>query len=107
MRKIFQLPVINFPLDMSLNTFLRSFREAVDSGGRQLESKEILDGVLIENINIPATTNTNIEHTLGRIPRGWKVVDVDAAATIHRIDWDTLHLTLYASVEVNVNLWVF
>jgi hypothetical protein len=66
----------------------------------------ILDGVLLESVAI-VTTGTAIDHTLGRQPRGWKVVDVDAAATIYRSAWSETTLTLVPSADCTVSLWVF
>jgi len=54
------------------------------------------------------TTDTSVEHDLGRTPDGWIVIDSDTNATVWRSgDKDSVQLTLSASAETNVALWIF
>jgi hypothetical protein len=111
MRQLFRLPDISIPLDFNLDRYLRTFKEAVEDGGRVIEEKRLIDGILLEGESIPATTNTVINHKLGRRIKGWVVTDQDAAATIYRVTVsgeDTAkQITLYASAAVTIDLWVF
>ena len=68
----------------------------------------ILDGRQIDGIELTAATAKKIAHGLNRKPRGWHPVDQNAAADIHRSEaWDPEFLTLTASANVTVSLWVY
>lgn len=76
--------------------------DELDEGRRPWLSTELL-----EDIDL-TTTETKVKHKLGKKPRGWWVVDSDAAATVRRsatADKDFLPLT--ASAAVTVSLLVF
>lgn len=49
----------------------------------------------------------NIAHMLGRQPVGWFVTDIDSYADVKRTAWSATTLTLEASADANVALWVF
>lgn len=66
----------------------------------------ILDGVQVDGAEV-GTSATAINHLLGRQPKGWAVVDIDTAATVHRTAWDSRTLTLVASSACTVSLWVY
>ena len=107
MKKIFTLPYVRFPENLDIQRIFNSLIDAIYEGGRKLEQVESLDSIRITGVTLPATTNTAVNHKLGRQIIGWKVTDRDAAATIHRIDWDDKTITLYASAEVTIDLEVF
>jgi hypothetical protein len=72
-------------------------------------AKPILDGQLLENINLTNGT-TIINHRLGRKLRGWLITDIDSAASIHRVNAsNTPELTLSLSSDASaiISLWVF
>lgn len=51
---------------------------------------------------------TVVNHLLGRTPNGWRVVDIDAAATVYRsAPFTDLTLTLTSSAAAKVSLEVF
>lgn len=66
----------------------------------------ILDGVLIRDIDV-VTTGTKINHLLQRQPEGWLIVDKNAVGDIHRTDWDATSITLQASANTTISMWVF
>ena len=72
-----------------------------------LEDNPLLDGVLIEDVDLNAAANTEINHRMGRQPRGWILTDQSAAATVYRVAWTTQTLTLLASAASTVDIWVF
>lgn len=75
-----------------------SLQRVIDGG--------LLKGRLIESASV-STTAAAISHGLGRTPRGWIVVDKNAAVHVHRTAWDSRTLTLVGSASATVSLWVF
>jgi len=71
----------------------------------------IIDGVILEDIDLVSGSFTSVEHKLGRKPRGYLVIRKSAAQTVYEEveDYDNrkLFLKLKASGSVTVNLWVF
>lgn len=66
-----------------------------------------LDNVLLKNISLSSGV-TIIDHKLGRTPQGWRIVDVDGAATIYRsAPLNNLTLTLTSDAAVTISLEVF
>ncbi len=74
-----------------------------------LADTSILNGRLIQDVDL-TTAESLVEHGLDRIPTGWFVVGIDAAATVHSASTPLLpkrHLPLTASATCTVSLWVF
>ena len=73
---------------------------------KQISTKEILDGVLVTcTVSSSATT---VNHTLGRAPQGWIIVDKLAVGDIIRTAWDERTITLVSSAaSTPITLWVF
>ena len=71
----------------------------------------IIDGVIVEDVVLNSSTFTDIEHKLGRKPRGYIVIRKSAAQTVFEEAGDyenrKLFLKLKASGAVTVNLWIF
>ena len=69
------------------------------------------NGVILEDIDLVSGSFTDIEHKLGRKPRGYLVIRKSAAQTVYEDvgDYDNrkLFIKLRASGSVTVNLWVF
>lgn len=66
-----------------------------------------LDNVLLKGISLGVGA-TVINHKLGRIPQGWRIVDIDGAATVYRsAAFNNLTLTLTSDAAVTVSLEVF
>lgn len=72
----------------------------------QVTKKTLIDGVHVKNVAL-ATGSNRFNHTLGRQPEGWDVVDRDAAADIFRSAWDANTITLDASAPVTIAIWIF
>lgn len=73
-----------------------------------LGSREIIDGRLLENVTINSTA-TQLQHGLGRVPKGFIVVDytVFPDSGIYRTAWDEKTITLVADTTSIYSLWVF
>lgn len=66
-----------------------------------------LDCILLKGISLGVGA-TVVNHKLGRTPQGWRVVDIDGAATIYRSEaLNNLTLTLTSDAAVTVSLEVF
>lgn len=73
------------------------------------ETRSIRDLVTTPDI-VTATLavgNNTIAHRLGKLPRGWEVVDRTAATTLYRVSWTTKHIVLNSSAAATVGLKVF
>jgi len=84
----------------------RSLANVVNSLSRVYGS-DIVDGVRTDEIDVEVGDNI-IEHTLGRQPVGWFVIDtVGAAPALYRKRWDSRTMTLNSDVAATLSLWVF
>lgn len=88
--------------DPALALLVSNLREWSD----QFKNIPILDGKLIENVSI-STSGAVVSHTLGRVPRGWFVVNINAAVDILQISANDRTLTLDANGSAIISLWVF
>jgi len=76
-----------------------------------LTKVSLLDGILIKDLALTASSTNEIEHKLDRNPIGWIVVRQGAQANI----WDlqdankspSKSLSLACSADVTIDLWVF
>lgn len=67
-----------------------------------------IKGSQLSNIALVANTPLTINHYLGRQMQGWLLVDKNANAVIWRTqNFNSQTLTLEASANVTINLWVF
>lgn len=66
---------------------------------------------VVQEVVLVAATPKAVNHKLllptGKTPNGWRVSDIDAAATVHRTAWDDKTITLLASSNCTVLLEVF
>jgi hypothetical protein len=98
------------------NSELRQVQDATDSVVRDIASRQILDGRLIEDVKLEQGKVKVLPHNLGRELSGWLVVRKSANANI----WDgqissptpARTLTLHNSLStlgstMTVSLWVF
>lgn len=68
----------------------------------------LLDGAEVRDVTL-TTSPTDVEHGLGREPRGFIVTGRNAAATVHQEDSPLAKrlIRLTASATVNVSLWIY
>lgn len=85
------------------------FQENVAEFLNQLNAT-ILNGLILSDI-IVGTTDTDIPHMLGRTYSGWQLIDLQGDARVWRetasVSDKSKFLTLKASSQVTVSLWVF
>lgn len=76
---------------------------------RLLAGNPLLDGVLIENIELDSATVNHVLHQLGREPRGWIIVRKNAYALDAEITatTDDKKLAIEVTKDVTVSMWVF
>ena len=104
-KKLFIPP--NFPMARVFNNAQDHIEEVINP----VLNSVIVDGVILEDIDLVSGSFTDIEHKLGREPRGYLVIRKSAAQTVYEEagDYDNrkLFMKLRASGSVTVNLWVF
>lgn len=74
----------------------------------------IVDGVLVKDIALVSGVN-RVNHTLGRLPEGWIIVDRNTAATVFKTApttaantiTDSSTISLTSSGTVTVSIWFF
>ncbi len=67
----------------------------------------LLQGNLILN-QVMVNGSNSISHKLGRMPRGWYVVDQNASANFYRSQpFNSTSLILTSSAACTISLWVF
>jgi hypothetical protein len=73
-----------------------------------LQNIPLLNGRLVTDVAL-TTSETLIEHKLGRAIRGWIIVDKNASQDVYRSSEDLPErfLPLTAAGTVTVDLWVF
>jgi hypothetical protein len=87
---------------------LNRWRSKLVEHGRQFGQLPFLDGVWIREQEFLATTDTPVNHKLGRTPRGWFVTSMQTnAGSLKLVEWDNRTATLYASVAMTVDIWFF
>lgn len=68
----------------------------------------ILNGNMIEEINLVASTPQTINHLLQQTPTGWFITDNTANAVIWRTrDFNPLTITLESDADTTIAIWVF
>jgi hypothetical protein len=66
----------------------------------------LLDGVMAEGFDI-TTTGTSIPHGLNRKPLGYIVIAKDAPSDVYQTAMDSKFITLQATADVTISLWIF
>jgi hypothetical protein len=65
------------------------------------------DGVILTGI-VLINGQTIVPHKLGRVPLGWRLTDINGAATVYRSQpFNSATLVLTSSAKVTVNLEIF
>ena len=73
----------------------------------QFKNNPLLTGRLIENLAITSGTPLVIDHKLNRTPVGFLVIQKNANSVIWHSSITSTTLTLNASANVNIVIWVF
>ena len=95
------------------NQSITQTQSNVNTAVRQIANSPIIDGVLIKNIDV-GTTDTVINHKLGREPLGWIIVRKNEAGEIYESTTVNNNrdkfLLLKASTgapSTDTNFWIF
>ena len=102
---------LTIPADFPMARVFNNAQDHVESVMDPVLNSAIIDGVIIEDVDLVSGSFTSVEHKLGRKPRGYLVIRKSAAETVYEDagDYDNrkLFIKLKASGTVTVNLWVF
>lgn len=85
---------------------LQQLQEVAIKSSSALNAMALQPGVMLTYVFGGASTVT-MSHGLGRLPRGWIVVDVGASATFFRASWDVGQLAITGSAACTAKVWVF
>ena len=74
-----------------------------------LSSHDALRSVVTADLTAatPLVINHKLPVPTGKTPEGWRITDIDAAATVYRSAWDDKTITLTASATCSVVFEVF
>jgi hypothetical protein len=88
---------------------LQKLQDALSRVFNSLLSKPLIDGRLLNGIELLSSGSNQVNHGLGQSVRGWIVVSQNADARIWEStsDLPNTTLTLETSNDVTVNLWLF
>lgn len=65
-----------------------------------------IGGMLITGIKLIGGTPLPINHGLGRTPILWTLADINAATNVYRTAWSSSTITLIATVNCTIAIWV-
>jgi hypothetical protein len=94
-------PRVSDPTD----PFQREVRTSFEFLGRT----DIINGRGFSDIALTSGVAKKVSHGLGRIPKGWIITDMDAAAIVIRSSSTerNKYLTLTASADTTISLWIY
>ena len=99
------------PPDFPMSRVFNNAQDHIESVLNPVLNSAIIDGIILEDVDLVSGSFTSVEHKLGRKPRGYLVIRKSAAETVYENagDYDNrkLFMKLRASGSVTVNLWVF
>lgn len=79
----------------------------VEEAFNQINTKAIVDGVLLKDIILTTGIINKISHKLGRKPLGYIIVRRNANSTIYDNSVDNKTINLNCTANVTVSIWVF
>ena len=99
------------PADFPMARVFNNAQDHIEEVLTPVTNSVIINGVILEDIDLVSGSFTSVEHKLGRKPRGYLVIRKSAAQTVYEEvgDYDSrkLFLKLRASGSITINLWVF
>lgn len=98
---------VRFEKVASNDAGLRRVQDNIEAAFASLPA--IINGVLLEDVDVSMTSGTQIAHGLGRAHRGWIVVKRTEATVVYEQTGvlPDRYLYLIAGSDCRVNLWVF
>ena len=90
--------------DYDLSRVQDSIRQSLDD----LISKQLIDGILLENVSLTSGQDNIINHKLSRKLRMWLVVRKNANSDVWEVSSvvSTKQISLRCSANVTISLWV-
>jgi hypothetical protein len=68
----------------------------------------LVNGQQLDGIILVANKPQNINHSLGQLPKGWYIVDINAAATVYRTQpFNDKTITLESSANATISIWIY
>lgn len=86
---------------------LQRVQDAVQDAVGGLCGNPMLQGKLLQDIELDASDDEAVAHGLGRVPTGWQIVDRSGDARVWRVSWDGKQIVLRASAAVTISIYVF
>lgn len=97
---------VNFTTLNTPDKNLQLIQSNIQNALAQIQNTEFLGGVYLTGVVISSGTPLTISHGLGRIPVIWVVGDKNANSNIWRSAWTNTTITLNASVNCTISVWV-
>ena len=93
------------------NESITQTQSNVNTAVKQIANSPIIDGVIVENIDV-GTTDTVVNHKLGREPLGWIIVRKNEAGEIYESttvnnNRDKFQLLRGSTATTDTNFWIF
>lgn len=95
------------PLPTSGRLDVKLLQDATGKALRDVQASPIVDGVHLDGVALLAAGVTRVNHGLGRMPQGYKVVSSNANSNVWNDALTGLVLPLRCSADVTVSLWVY
>jgi len=90
----------NLPWDRAQIPWAQALNPIV--GNAILSGTQALSGVTLN-----ASTAKSFAHGLNRQPLGWFLTDIMSNAVVWRTAWDSNTITLEASADTTISVWIF
>lgn len=87
--------------DDTINRIQDSIKESLDP---------VLNDVILNRLELTSTiltTDTVINHALGRVPSGFVITDTTINSNIWRVAWDASTVTLKASTDSPIKFFIY
>lgn len=87
---------------------LAELQDRLAEFAQQVSECPLLVGQVVEDIEITSGTPETVYHKLDRTPEGWIVVRQSASASVFESGtYDSTEITLDASANVTISVWVY
>lgn len=92
-----------YPTDAVTSRMESNLGNAIDA----VISIELLSGIPLSSISLKALAPKKINQSLGHLPSGWFLSDIDTLTQVRRVTWDASSITLEALNDCTVSIWVW
>lgn len=91
------------PLQLPWDQAQTKWKSAIDPALANV----LLGGRQLSNIALVANTPLVVYHNMGQVPNGWFVTDIVTYSNVCRIGWSTTSITLEASANTTIAIWIY